>query len=462
MLKTLGAPHLIHPPRIAGPPRLFYHPMNTLSTATLISHPAEQPRSTDFTIWINGEKTDALLAEKADFAVFECSGPTDILVVTGADAEGAQVKPLSSAITPEIEGRTVRFQIDGPRFLCLDVPGLKPFFIYANAPESDKPALSAPGVRSYAAGHIYNVGEIVLKSGETLYIEAGAVVRGFVRATHADHVSIRGRGILDGRYHNYAKGDRVRSIVFERCTQVRVSDIIMIEPTSWMLVFACCRGVHVDGLKQIGSCMSSDGIDIVSSRDVLVENCCLRNDDDNIAVKAGTFEKNHAWESDVDNVLVRHCVFLNGQPGNAMEIGYELSTDRVSNIVFEDIDVINAHGDGAVFSIHNGDRAIVENIRWENIRVEHYWDKLVDFRVVRSRYNKDAERGLIRNIHLKNIRVVQAYFNPGCSLSVISGYNASKPVSDVLFEDFYFNDKKITSADELELHTRNAGNIRFL
>lgn len=436
--------------------------MNTLSTATLIRHPAEQPRSSDFTIWINGEKADALLAEKADFAVFECSGPTDILVVAGSDAAGAQVKPSSAAITPEIEGRTVRFQIDGPRFICVDVPGLKPFFIYANGPESSKPALATPGVRSYAAGHIYNVGEIVLKSGETLHIEAGAVVRGFVRATGADKVAIRGRGILDGRYHSYAQGDRVRSVVFERCTNVSVSDIIMIEPTSWMLVIACCRDVHVNGLKQIGSCMSSDGIDIVSSRNVLVENCCLRNDDDNIAVKAGTFEKTHTWENDVDNVLVRRCVFLNGQPGNVMEIGYELSTDRVNNVVFEDIDVINAHGEGAVFSIHNGDRAVVENIRWENIRIEHYWDKLVDFRVVRSRYNKDLERGLIRNVHLKNIRVVHSFFNPGCSVSLISGYNAKKPVRDVLFEDFYLNDKKVASADELELHTRNAENIRFI
>lgn len=435
--------------------------MNTLSTATLFSHPAAQPRSAHFALWVNGEKADALLAEKADFAVFECSGPVDILVVAEADAFGAQVKPLSAAISPEIDGRTVRFQIDGPRFLCLEIPGIKPFFIYANAPEADKPCLSAPGVRSYAAGHIYNVGEIVLKTGETLYIEAGAVVRGFVRSNGADRVAIRGRGILDGRFHDYGRGDRVRSVIFDRCTQVSVSDIIMIEPTSWMLVFGCCRGVHVNGLKQIGSCMSSDGIDICGSRDVLVENCCLRNDDDNIAVKAGLFDKIYRWSGDVDNVLVRRCVFLNGQPGNVMEIGYELSTERVSNVAFVDIDVINAHGEGAVFSIHNGDRAVVENIRWENIRIEHYWDKLVDFRVVCSRYNRDLERGLIRNVRLKNIRVVQGFFNPGCSVSLISGYNAKKPVTDVLFEDFYLNEKKLTSPDELELHTRNAENIRF-
>lgn len=436
--------------------------MSILSPATPCSQPAAQPRSTAFALWVNGEPVPALLAEKADFAIFECTGPTHITVVAESSVEGAQVKPLSLGITPTLERRTLGFQIDAPRCLCIDVPGLKPFFIYANAPEIDKPSLGDNGVHYFASGFIHEAGEIILKSGETLYIESGAVVRGFVRATRADNVSIRGHGILDGRFHDYVRGDRVRSVIFEHCTRVHVSGIVMIEPTSWMLVFACCRDVHVDGLKQIGSCMSSDGIDIVGSRDVLIENCCLRNDDDNIAIKAGIFEKTRNWNGDVDNIVVRHCTFLNGQPGNAMEIGYELSTDRVSNIVFEDIDVINAHGDGAVFSIHNGDRAVVENVRWENIRVEHYWDKLVDLRVVQSRYSEDPERGSIRNIHLKNIRVVHAYFNPGCSVSLISGFSAKKPVQGVTFEDFYLNDKKVTSADELELHTRNAEGIRFI
>lgn len=436
--------------------------MNILSPTTLVSQPLAQPRSACFEIWINGEKADALHAEKADFAVFECVGPVEVVVVAATTTEGALLKPLAAGILPEIQNKSARFHIDGPRCLCLDVPGLKPFFIYANPPETDRPSPDAPGVRFYAAGKIHEAGEINLRDGETLYIEAGAVVRGNVRCTRASDVAIRGRGILDGSCHDFAAGDRVRSVVFDHCTRIRVHGIIMIEPTSWMLVFGCCRDVHVDGLRQIGSCMSSDGIDVCASRDVLIENCCLRNDDDNIAIKAGTFEKTTRWHGDVDNVLVRKCVFFNGQPGNVMEIGYEIRADRVSNIVFEDIDVIYAHGEGSVFSIHNGDRAIVENVLWDNIRVEHYWDKLVDFRVVLSRYNEDPERGFIRNVRLRNIRVCHGFFNPGCSVSLISGFDAAHPVDGVTFEEFYLNDRKVTDADALELHTRNATNIRFV
>ncbi|HSI07802.1 MAG TPA: glycosyl hydrolase family 28 protein [Rariglobus sp.] len=436
--------------------------MNTLSLATICNYPEAQPRSSSYELWVNGEKVDALHAGKADFAVFECSGSVELFIVADIKADGAVIKPLRRALSPQIDGRSIRFQIEGPQFLCLDVPGLKPLFIYANPPETEKPAPSDPGVRYYAAGRIYEEGEISLRSGETLYIEAGAVVRGNVCCSHANNVSIRGRGVLDGSFYNFEKGERQSSILFDHCTHIDVADIVMIEPTGWMLVFGSCNNAHVNGLKQIGSVISSDGIDICGSSNVLIENCCLRNDDDNIAIKAVSYMENSGWTQDVKNIRVRKCVLLNGLPGNAMEIGYELQTSRISDVIFEDIDVINAHGEGGVFSIHNGDRAIVENIRWENIHVEHYWDKLIDFRVVFSRYNKDAKRGCIRNIHLKNIRVTHAYFNPGCSVSLISGFSADQPVQNITLEDFYLNDKKVLCADDLELHTRNVENIRFL
>jgi hypothetical protein len=45
---------------------------------------------------------------------------------------------------------------------------------------------------------------------------------------------------------------------------------------------------------------------------------------------------------------------------------------------------------GAVFSIHNGDSASVEDVRFENIRVEDARDKLADFRVGLSIYSQDC------------------------------------------------------------------------
>ena len=48
---------------------------------------------------------------------------------------------------------------------------------------------------------IHEPGEIRMKSGETVYIEGGAVVRGYIVAEDAAGIRIMGRGILDGGPH---------------------------------------------------------------------------------------------------------------------------------------------------------------------------------------------------------------------------------------------------------------------
>ena len=127
----------------------------------------------------------------------------------------------------------------------------------------------------------------------------------------------------------------------------------------------------------------------------------------------------------------------------------------------ENIDVLAVHNFGSVFGIHTGDRALVENITWENIRVEHHYDKLIDFRVLWSRWNRDAERGTVRNVTLRNIRAVQIPPNVGYTLSVIAGYDADHPISGVTFEDFELGGRRVSNADQLDLVTRHAHDLVF-
>jgi polygalacturonase len=433
---------------------------------TTYTFPEDQPRSTRFEVWAEGLKVDAFHADKADFAMFECAGPVSLLVTLAADYGNPILRPLARGLHAHLEApRRVTLTIPGPGHYCLDFEGRVPLFIYAGAPDPEPAPRGEDHVHYFAAGRVYEVGELTLKDHETLYIEGGAVLRGSIRATSARHVSIRGRGILDGSYDDFNAGARQRLAVFEHCRDVLIEGITMINGSSWMLVLGASEDIVIRDLKQIGSHISTDGIDICGSRNVLIENCCLRNDDDNIVIKslATNSTANYlSWEGNVENVHIRHCVLLNGVPGNAMEIGYELRAETIRDIVFEDIDVISAHGEGAVFSIHNGDRALIEDIRWENIRVEHYWDKLIDFRVVKSRYNHDLSRGTIRNILLKNIKITSSIFNPGCSISLIGGYEPENPITGITLEDFQINNHRITSVDELELHTRHAAPLTII
>lgn len=56
---------------------------------------------------------------------------------------------------------------------------------------------------------------------------------------------------------------------------------------------------------------------------------------------------------------------------------------------------------------------MVSDVLFENIRVEHHYDKLVDFRIIESRWSRDKESGHIRNVNLRNIEVAVSPFNAG-------------------------------------------------
>jgi len=437
--------------------------MNTIRPYT---YPDELPRSKHCRLRANGTPLDVLETGVAGFAAFDWTGPVEIEIEAGVPLDGATVRPLSRGIPARVEPGRLRFRLEQPDNLCIEIPGLPELFLYANPPETGRPDPADPRVRWFAAGRIHDVGTLELGPGETLYVEAGAVVRGLIRATRADGVRICGRGILDGGHGHFPKEGPGRLCVIEGSRQVRVEDVILIHPHSWMLVLGDCEDVSISNLKEIGEVMSSDGIDVCGCRRVLIEGCCLRNNDDCVAVKSLSYtgrpgDGRLPWDRDVEDVTVRRCTFWNAQCGNAMEVGFELRCERVSGVLFEDIDVLCVHGHGAVFSIHNGDRARVENITWRNIRVEHHYDKLLDFRVIHSRYSRDTVRGSIQNILLEDIHIRRSAFNEGDTKSLITGWSADSPAERITLRNLRFNGEPVTDADRLDLFTRHARDVRF-
>lgn len=433
--------------------------------------PGALERSDVFQVTANGVPLDVLRHAAADYASFECAAPVRIEITLPAAPGKVFVRPLRLGIQTAIEGRRLSFTVAGPQYLQVEIAGLPLLYLYAMpfAPE----APSGPHVKRFAGGKIHEVGLLTLKSGEVCWIEAGAVVRGSIRVECASGVLIGGYGVLDGGLWVERGEARRKAIVFEFCSDCRVENLLMLSPSSWMIVFGGCSDMAVHGVREIADNPGSDGVDIVGSRRIRITGCMLHNGDDNIAIKAiyrnpgqgdrpeVSGRENDDWNGTVEDVTVAHCSFYNIHGGSAMEIGYETSTDHIRNIRFEDIDVLAVHNFGSVFGIHTGDRALVENITWEDIRVEHHYDKLVDFRVLWSRWNRDAERGSVRNVVLRNIRVVQIPPNVGYTLSVIAGYDAAHPISDVLFDDFELGGRHVANADQLDLVTRHAHNLSF-
>jgi hypothetical protein len=423
------------------------------------------PSSHDFRVMINGEEHFVYYTTAGSFVAFESEQDVEVEIWTSKPVENANIGPNRYGIKPKLEGHKMSFSMPSGSKIMIEIDGMEQLFIYADKFEEEKPDPEDENVRYFKGGQVYEVGELVLEDDETLYIEGGAVVRGAIRATSARNVRIAGRGVLD---HGYYRGisPRPRFVLMEDCQNVSIRDVIMIEPETWMITLYISDGVAIDNIKQLGSGHGSDGIDICGTNNVTINNCMLRNGDDCIVVKSFYRPKQYSepvlneWKG-VENVLVTSCAVQSNGGGQAFEIGHELRRGPIQNIKFQDCDVLGVHGQGGVFGIHNSDDAHIKNVVYENIRVDHFYNKLVDLRIIKSRWTADTDRGSAENILFKDIDVKVSIYNPGYSISLIGGYDEDHKIRNVVFDNFRLGGKKIENADQLDLYIKQAENIIF-
>lgn len=434
------------------------------SSVKLYSYPTICPSSKDYKVRINGEEAFVYYTSAGSFVALEGEGKIKVEIQTQFPAESIEVFPKRLGIEPEVKVHSIQFEMDAPGKVLCEIPEMEQLFIYADSLDPEKPDPEDENVHYFKEGQVYEVGLLKLKDNQTLYIEGGAVVRGSIHATSAKNVKIAGRGVLDHGYFDGIRG-RPRFVLYEDCLQSSIEDIIMIEPSSWMITLYHSDGIHINNIKQLGEGHGSDGVDIVGTDNVLIENSMMRNGDDVIVIKSFdrpqySETKLNTWDG-VKNVLVRNCAVQPNGGGQAFEIGHELTLGPIQNILYENCDVMGVHGFGGVFGIHNSDDAHIKNIMYENIRVDHYYDKLVDFRIVKSRWTHDEDRGSAENIVLKDIDVTVSVYNPGYSISVIGGYDENHMIKNVTFDNFRMNGEKILNADQMDLYVKQAEKIEF-
>ncbi len=428
----------------------------------IYDRPENAPTSADYMVTVNGTPVHVYDCEVAAYACWAFDGEIEVRIAVSENHEDIVVRPYRMSKRVVWDGSVAVLTLDGPAQFCLDppFPDRKPLFIYANALETDRPDPADPSVRYFEAGRIHDAGVIELRSGQTLYIEGGAIVRGAVEALDAESVRVAGHGILDGGGRR--RGGR-RLMYFGKCRDVDIRGIITVGTPSWTIMLHRCKDCRVCDVKEIGWVVGSDGVDVVASHDVLIENCCLRNNDDCIVVKAFAGYRKNTIDPEVsapapptaENIEVRNCILYNAHAGNALEIGFELRSERVRNVSFHDCDVVAAHGEGGVFTIHNGDRATVENVLYERIRVEHYYDRFIDLRVLKSRYSRDDQRGAIRNVTFRDIDAAPNRHN---SVSLIGGWDADHRVEHGRRENVRGGGTRVVSPDDLQLFTN--GHVR--
>ena len=364
-------------------------------------------------------------------ASFSCEGKIKITVHIPDSIKSVSIHPVSRRIDSEINGEQVTFTLPGPDKLYIQINELPPLFIFANPIENEKISPDDPGVHYFGPG-IHRPGYITLKNNETVYLAPGAIVYGGIRADSANNIRVIGRGIMDG------DNKFGQMVLVKNCKNVLFDGVMIRNGDGWTNTLMNCDHLKYNDVKVISFGPGGDGIDPLNSRNVTISHCFLRCTDDCIAIKAPALNQN------VKDILVENNTMIGFAFSDGVTIGFETNTKSVSNITVKNCDVILARGGSRVdghsgFSIICDGPAVIQDILYDNVRVERSEIKLFELNVTDgTKYGVDPP-GHIKNIKLKNIS--WAHEGP----IVLKGFDANHRVQNVTFENCTVAGKPLSS-----------------
>ncbi|MBI5832391.1 MAG: hypothetical protein HZB16_08810 [Armatimonadetes bacterium] len=399
--------------------------------------------------------------ELAGFALWDQGGPVTITIESRRPITKVVARPRRLGIVPQVQGQTITFTLARPEPVVVEVNGMHhALHLLPSPPESDVP--QPEGVRYFGPG-VHHPGVIELKSNETVYLAPGAVVYGSLHGSGVSNVRITGRGILDQSPFERGKGGG--SIRLSDCANVRIEGLVLRDPDVWCLSLFGCRDITLRGLKLVGLWRyNADGIDVCNSQNVTVEDCFVRAYDDALVVKGLKWGGNSFDDRPVRDVTFRRNT-LWCDWGRAMEIGAETCAPEMTNVRFEDSDIIfTTH---IAMDIQHGDRAAIRDVRFERIRVEMdgdsprpamqqakderyqpadgYLPTLAVIVINGTSYSQDKQRGTVRGVVFRDIDI----WVPRLPASSFRGADAEHGVDDVTCSGWRLNGQPLGSLEAL-------------
>ena len=374
--------------------------------------------------------------DKAAFAYFDMREPVAVTVTCPEPITAAKILPGSFKIVPIIEGRQLTFSLAEPKPVTIEVNGnwVGALHLFANPPEAPAPRPDDPNVIYFGPG-IHEVDGLTVRSGQTVYVAAGAVVKGTadrrapVFTLEGERIVLRGRGIIDGSLcptHS-------RNLLLVRGKDISVEGVIFRDSSVWTIPIRQSDRVTVKNVKLLGYRANSDGIDVCNSRDVTIEGCFIRTLDDLIVVKTDK------GQGEARRIVAKKCVLWN-EVAHALSVGAEIR-ENVDDVLFEDCDVIHDKGREWTLRVFHCDAARVSNVRFENIRIEES-PRLISLWIGTFVWTRDRERGHIQGVTFKDICAVADPLR-----IELNGFDGSHAVSNVVFQNVQVNGRGLTEGD---------------
>jgi hypothetical protein len=306
---------------------------------------------------------------------------------------------------------------------------------------------AAGGGTVYVPPGEYTVGTLELRDNVNLNLEAGATLflsqnetdfikgsRTMIFAQDANNISVTGKGTIDGlakyeflemrgtdpeieaeieiarkagvdmrRY--YRTGMQTYMFILNNCTNIRISDISVVNSPLWNIRLNDCNRVYISGVyiySDLEKGVNADGIDICCTSNVTISDSVIITGDDAIVLKTPA-RKGQDKIHPVENIAVTNCILTSSS--TALMIGTETFAD-IRHVIFSNCIIRNSNKG---FGINVQDGATVSDIIYSNLTVEtnrRHWNwwgsaELCKFKLIKR--TGDSKLGRIKDIVINNV-----------------------------------------------------------
>ena len=374
---------------------------------------------------------------------FDFRGNVEVAVrKNNGDFSRVEVRPARSTTKHVVKNGIVYLTLSQPQHLSVEFDGdrLHNLHVLAGAP-IERPA-PGPNVVFYEPGlHVPadGSGYFPVKSGQTIYVAGGAVLQGTFKPRGVENVRILGRGMIDRPKDQ---------LVVHDSRNVSIEGLTFLTPRHGTIACSSSQQVRFSDIRTFSNGQWSDGINVFACKDVAIDRAFIRTSDDSVAIYATRKE----GRGDTQRIRVTNSTFW-PDVAHAMFVGLHGDGNVVSDIEFNDIDVLNLDEDDPEYqgamAISAGDSNAVRNIAFRNIRVDHIEEgKLINVRVVyNAKYSFSPGRA-VDGVTFQNI----TYNGQGwAGKSILGGYDKERRVSNIVFDNVRVGGTRLNGPRQGEL-----------
>ncbi|MCC5846237.1 MAG: hypothetical protein JJU05_18470 [Verrucomicrobia bacterium] len=340
---------------------------------------------------------------------------------------------------------------------------------------------------------VFRVGTLFMQSGVTLHLEAGAVLlasdnmedfpvepeenvnrnlppslipgatRRLILFQNVENAGIVGRGVISANgsaWRHRLMPDRRLMMNLMRlvnCKNIRIEGVELRDSEFWTVHAILSERLRFDRVKLISEIPpkgwdrfknpdsqsvwnNADGINPDSSQDVEILNCVFHTGDDCVPVK-----NTSTWRGELRDVRRIHVRGgLMRCSTTACKIGTETLGGFMEDIVFEDIDIVQA---SRAFAADMKDGATGRNLAFRNIRV-HRCNRPFDFWILsREKHENQTRFSRLENIEIAHVDFAVTGIEGSNAECHIQGRSPEHTLRGLRFREVFLAGKPFNPAD---------------